>query len=176
MKNLASLQLSKPSSSTSTSKSKNAGRVGSLKTKHRSYNLVEAGHTSKIKTAINSEGRDPTSGPSAVDVMRMDVDKVDEEDLRREGGEEMQGMSLMVPRFSKKGKLFVGESDSEVVSHPTYHLGIVLLHWGNANGDSSKTNLAPSRPGTRYILISRRHRIPSTTFIPLDRSHPSSTH
>lgn len=42
--------------------------------------------------------------------MRMDVDKLDEEDLRREGGEEMQGLSLMVPRFSKKGKLFVGKS------------------------------------------------------------------
>lgn len=40
----------------------------------------------------------------------MDKDKVDEEDLRREGGEEMQGMSLLVPRLSKKGKLFVGES------------------------------------------------------------------
>ena len=47
----------------------------------------------------------------------MDVDKLDEEDLRREGGEEMQGLSLMVPRFSKKGKLFVGKSLSSL-SHP----------------------------------------------------------
>lgn len=107
-KDLASLQLSKPSSSASSS----TGRIGTLKTKHRSFNLVPAGHTSKIRTAVNSEGRDPTSGPSAVDVMRMDADKLDEEDLRREGGEEMQGMSLMLPRLSKKGKLFVGKSRS----------------------------------------------------------------
>jgi hypothetical protein len=42
--------------------------------------------------------------------MRMDVDqaKVDEEDLRREGGEEMQGMTLMLPRVSRKGKLYSG--------------------------------------------------------------------
>lgn len=69
---------------------------------------MPAGHTSKTRTAVNSEGRDPTSGPSAVDAMRMDADHLDEEDLRREGGEEMQGMSLMLPRLSKKGKLFVG--------------------------------------------------------------------
>jgi hypothetical protein len=42
--------------------------------------------------------------------MRMDVDTLDQDDLRREGGEEMEGMSLMVPRFSRKGKLFAGES------------------------------------------------------------------
>jgi len=40
--------------------------------------------------------------------MRMDVDKLDEDDLRREGGEEMEGMSLMLPRVSKKGKLYAG--------------------------------------------------------------------
>jgi hypothetical protein len=40
--------------------------------------------------------------------MRMDVDKLDQDDLRREGGEEMEGMTLMLPRFSKKGKLFAG--------------------------------------------------------------------
>jgi hypothetical protein len=42
--------------------------------------------------------------------MRMDVDTLDQDDLRREGGEEMEGMSLMVPRFSRKGKLYAGES------------------------------------------------------------------
>jgi hypothetical protein len=42
--------------------------------------------------------------------MRMDVDQVDEDDLRREGGEEMEGMTLMVPRFSRKGKLYAGMS------------------------------------------------------------------
>lgn len=50
--------------------------------------------------------------------MRMDVDKLDEEDLRREGGEEMQGLSLMVPRFSKKGKLFVGKSQNHKITKP----------------------------------------------------------
>lgn len=48
------------------------------------------------------------AGPSAADVMRMDVDTLDKDDLRREGGEEMEGMTLMVPRFSKKGKLYAG--------------------------------------------------------------------
>jgi hypothetical protein len=43
--------------------------------------------------------------------MRMDVDTLDQDDLRREGGEEMEGMSLMVPRFSRKGKLYAGESN-----------------------------------------------------------------
>jgi hypothetical protein len=42
--------------------------------------------------------------------MRMDVDTLDQDDLRREGGEEMEGMTLMVPRFSRKGKLYAGES------------------------------------------------------------------
>jgi len=42
--------------------------------------------------------------------MRMDVDGVDEDDLRREGGEEMEGMTLMVPRLSKKGRLYAGMS------------------------------------------------------------------
>jgi hypothetical protein len=44
--------------------------------------------------------------------MRMDVDKLDEDDLRREGGEEMEGMSLMLPRVSKKGKLYAGTCSS----------------------------------------------------------------
>jgi hypothetical protein len=44
--------------------------------------------------------------------MRMDVDTLDQDDLRREGGEEMEGMTLMVPRFSRKGKLYAGESAS----------------------------------------------------------------
>ena len=39
----------------------------------------------------------------------MDVDTLDQDYLRREGGEEMEGMTLMVPRFSRKGKLYAGE-------------------------------------------------------------------
>jgi hypothetical protein len=42
--------------------------------------------------------------------MRMDHDKLDADDLRREGGEEMEGMTLMLPRFSRKGKLYAGMS------------------------------------------------------------------
>ena len=104
-KYLSALQMDASAAASSSSSALSSGRVGHLKTKHRSYNLVQAGHTSKIRTAVNAEGRDPTAGPSAADVMKMD-----EEELRREGGEEMQGMSLLVPRLSKKGKLFVGMS------------------------------------------------------------------
>jgi hypothetical protein len=86
--------------------------MGTLSIKSRTYNLVTAGTTSEIKAAVTSEGRDPTAGPSAADIMRMDVDqlKKDEEELRREGGEEMQGMTLMLPRVNKKGKLYAGTS------------------------------------------------------------------
>jgi hypothetical protein len=63
------------------------------------------------------------AGPSAADVMRMDVDTLDQDDLRREGGEEMEGMTLMVPRFSRKGKLYAGESAS------LFSLCISTLHF-----------------------------------------------
>lgn len=69
---------------------------------------MTAGQTHKVRQAVNSEGRVINAGPSAADVMRMDVDTLDKDDLRREGGEEMEGMTLMVPRFSKKGKLYAG--------------------------------------------------------------------
>ena len=101
-KYLSSLKISRPSSSSST--------LGTLQTRHKNYNLVTAGQTHKVRQAVNKEGRIPNAGPSAADVMRMDVDGVDEDDLRREGGEEMEGMTLMVPRLSKKGRLYAGMS------------------------------------------------------------------
>jgi len=101
-KYLSSLKISRPSSSSST--------LGTLQTRHKNYNLVTAGQTHKVRQAVNKEGRIPNAGPSAADVMRMDVDGFDEDDLRREGGEEMEGMTLMVPRLSKKGRLYAGMS------------------------------------------------------------------
>jgi hypothetical protein len=100
-KHLSSLKISRPSSSSST--------LGTLQTRSKTYNLVTAGQTHKVRQAVNSEGRIINAGPSAADVMRMDVDTLDQDDLRREGGEEMEGMTLMVPRFSRKGKLYAGE-------------------------------------------------------------------
>jgi len=102
VKYLTSIKLSRPTPSSSSS------TLGTLQTRSKTYNLVTAGQTHRVRQAVNAEGRNPTSGPSAADVMRMDVDKLDEDDLRREGGEEMEGMSLMLPRVSKKGKLYAG--------------------------------------------------------------------
>ena len=100
-KYLSSLKVSRPTSSSST--------LGTLQTRSKTYNLVAAGQTHKVRQAVNSEGRVINAGPSAADVMRMDVDTLDQDYLRREGGEEMEGMTLMVPRFSRKGKLYAGE-------------------------------------------------------------------
>jgi len=106
-KYLSSLKISRPTSSSST--------LGSLQTRSKTYNLVAAGQTHKVRQAVNSEGRVINAGPSAADVMRMDVDILDQDDLRREGGEEMEGMTLMVPRFSRKGKLYAGELASRLI-------------------------------------------------------------
>jgi hypothetical protein len=114
-KHLSSLKISRPSSSSST--------LGTLQTRSKTYNLVTAGQTHKVRQAVNSEGRVINAGPSAADVMRMDVDTLDQDDLRREGGEEMEGMTLMVPRFSRKGKLYAGESAS------LFSLCISTLHF-----------------------------------------------
>lgn len=108
-KYLSSLKIPRPTSSSST--------LGSLQTRSKTYNLVAAGQTHKVRQAVNSEGRVINAGPSVADVMTMDVDTLDQDDLRREGGEEMEGMTLMVPRFSRKGKLYAGMSASPLSPH-----------------------------------------------------------
>lgn len=55
--------------------------------------------------AVDGEGRQPTAGPGIADAMTMDVDGGKR--LKFEGGAEMGGMKLMIPRMSKGGKLFL---------------------------------------------------------------------
>ncbi|WWD22480.1 hypothetical protein CI109_106973 [Kwoniella shandongensis] len=84
------------------------GKVsGSLKTKHQSFKLTPAGSSKPTHTVVDDEGRQPTAGPGLVDAMAMDVDGNEPEELRVEGGEEMNGMKLFVPRLKQGGKYYV---------------------------------------------------------------------
>ncbi|ORY34204.1 hypothetical protein BCR39DRAFT_516743 [Naematelia encephala] len=77
---------------------------GTLQTRHTPYDLVPAGVSGPAShMAVDAEGRQPTAGPGMVDSMTMQ-----DEVLRREGGEEMGGgMRLLVPRLNAGGKLLV---------------------------------------------------------------------
>jgi hypothetical protein len=79
---------------------------GSLRLKSQSYKLVPAGSSNPARAEVDEEGRQPTAGPTLADAMAMDVD-ADEGDLRIEGGEEMEGMRLLVPKV-QGGKLYIG--------------------------------------------------------------------
>ncbi|WRT63761.1 uncharacterized protein IL334_000686 [Kwoniella shivajii] len=94
---LSSLSLSVPSSSSTPI-------TGNLKTKSTNYTLSTAGTSSHSHTPINEEGRQPVAGPGVDAVESM---KMDDEKLKVEGGEEMDGLRLMVPQITKGGKLFV---------------------------------------------------------------------
>ncbi|OCF45158.1 hypothetical protein I317_00960 [Kwoniella heveanensis CBS 569] len=94
-----------PSSSTNGSA---GGEVkGSFTYKSTSYTLTPAGSSKRLKahTVVDEEGRQPTAGPGAADSLTMDAG--DEGELAVEGGEEMEGMRLLVPRVKQGGKLFV---------------------------------------------------------------------
>ncbi|WVQ80259.1 hypothetical protein IAT38_002364 [Cryptococcus sp. DSM 104549] len=82
---------------------------GSLKTKSQTYSLTAAGSSAPTRAAVDAEGRQPTAGPGLVDAMDMGAGgKGEEADLMRvEGGEEMEGLRLLVPRLKQSGKLFV---------------------------------------------------------------------
>ncbi|KAK6905306.1 hypothetical protein I204_05253 [Kwoniella mangroviensis CBS 8886] len=97
---LSSLQLALPSNT--------SGPItGSLKTKSHSYTLSTAGTNIHTKTKVDEQGRQPTSGPGAIDSMRMDVDESTPREMKVEGGEEMDGLRLLVPKVKEGGKLFV---------------------------------------------------------------------
>ncbi|KAK8845527.1 hypothetical protein IAR55_006242 [Kwoniella newhampshirensis] len=86
---------------------KKDGKVsGSLKTKHQEYKLTPAGTSKPTHVVVDEEGRQPTAGPGLVDAMAMDVDGKNAETLRVEGGEEMSGMRLFVPRMNQGGKYY----------------------------------------------------------------------
>lgn len=78
--------------------------TGNLKTKSQSYILRTAGFTGSSSSSKVDE-----QGQGLVDSLGMgDGQGVDQ--LAEEGGEEMGGMRLLVPRVKEHGKLYVGES------------------------------------------------------------------
>ncbi|WVQ62598.1 uncharacterized protein L199_000744 [Kwoniella botswanensis] len=97
---LSSLQLTLPSNTS-------GSITGSLKTKSHPYTLSTAGTNIHTKTKVDEQGRQPTSGPGAIDSMRMDVDQSTPREMKVEGGEEMDGLRLLVPKVKEGGKLFV---------------------------------------------------------------------
>ncbi|WWC85886.1 uncharacterized protein L201_000753 [Kwoniella dendrophila CBS 6074] len=111
---LSSLQISVPSSSSSSSTSSLSSSItGTLKTKSTEYNLHTVGTDLHTKQIITSEGRLPQQGPGvAVDSMRMEIDggnnnSIEEREMKVEGGEEMDGLRLLLPKIKQGGKLFV---------------------------------------------------------------------
>lgn len=83
--------------------------TGNLKTKSQSYILRTAGFTGSSSSSKAGE-----QGQGLVDSLGMgDGEGVDQ--LAEEGGEEMGGLRLLVPRVKDHGKLLVGESVSPAV-------------------------------------------------------------
>lgn len=84
-----------------------SGPSGSLTVKSSSYSLHSAGFPTPATADVDEEGRQPTAGPGLADAMMMEDGG---ERLRFEGGAEMMGgMTLMVPRVEKGGKLYAGK-------------------------------------------------------------------
>ncbi|WVF66116.1 hypothetical protein IAT40_000855 [Kwoniella sp. CBS 6097] len=118
---LSALSLTVPrshSSSSSTGAGSNAssGDVkGNFTYKSTSYTLSSAGSSKRTKahTVVDEEGRQPTAGPGAADSLTMNVSAETGtgagagEEMGVEGGEEMEGMRLLVPRVKQGGKLYV---------------------------------------------------------------------
>lgn len=78
--------------------------TGNLKTKSQSYILRTAGFAGS-----SSSSKAGDQGHGLVDSLGMgDGEGVDQ--LAEEGGEEMGGLRLLVPRVKEHGKLYVGES------------------------------------------------------------------
>ncbi|WWC66779.1 uncharacterized protein I206_100684 [Kwoniella pini CBS 10737] len=132
---LSALQIQKP-------KSNSSSITGSLKTKNSNYTLSSAGTSLHTKTVIDEEGRQPTAGPSAMDSLRMDIDERDiNEEMKVEGGEEMDGLKLLVPKFKEGGKFFT-------VSKPIIRKLILTpsLTQSNNQQSSNESNEIPSIP------------------------------
>lgn len=114
--------------------------TGNLKTKSQSYILRTAGFTGSSSSSKVGE-----QGQGLVDSLGMgDGQGVDQ--LAEEGGEEMGGMRLLVPRVKEHGKLYVGES------YVTGKEDLVLTF---CMGLSPAAYITPSHPHTR--LFNRIH-------------------
>ncbi|WVR03544.1 hypothetical protein IAU60_000536 [Kwoniella sp. DSM 27419] len=90
-------------------RSKTADVSGTFKYKSTTYTLSAAGSSKLHPThaTVDEEGRQPTAGPGAADAMTLDVDGAVDDDYKVEGGEEMGGMRLLVPRIKQGGNLYV---------------------------------------------------------------------
>lgn len=103
--------------------------TGNLKTKSQSYILRTAGFTGSSSSSKAGE-----QGQGLVDSLGMgDGQGVDQ--LAEEGGEEMGGMRLLVPRVKEHGKLYVGESFPPPLHHSLLHgerrdLVLTFFAWG----------------------------------------------
>lgn len=141
---------------------------GSLRLKSQSYKLVPAGSSNPAHAKVDEEGRQPTAGPTLADAMAMDVD-ADEGELRIEGGEEMEGMRLLVPKV-QGGKLYIGACASAVLI------------------EASSLTLSAPIPVTRRFMLSpdvpppepttNDHPLPSflSTVVPNSTTTPTTLH
>lgn len=120
--------------------------TGNLKTKSQSYILRTAGFTRSSSSSKVDE-----QGQGLVDSLGMgDGQGVDQ--LAEEGGEEMGGMRLLVPRVKEHGKLYVGESFPPQSLLYGQRRDLVLTF---CMGLSPPAYITPSHPHTR--LFNRIH-------------------
>ncbi|WWC58210.1 uncharacterized protein I303_100746 [Kwoniella dejecticola CBS 10117] len=179
---LSSLQLQIPKS---TSASSSSSVTGSLKTKSTTYTLSTAGTSVHTRAVVDQEGRQPTAGPGAVDSLRMDVDGQDvHSEMKVEGGEEMDGLRLLVPKIKAGGKLYAASksitrkliltpslSPSQADQHENEHeheadlpaVPSFLSEPKTSSAITQDTELPPKRAQPSHLLKFRNHAYGFTT-------------